>query len=86
MPIELWTDLEFAESVSWLLVCYNPREPDVCSDVGYTDAEGSWLVADRPDDQAEAPCSVDEEISDPGDGSPTDEQVLATRVARPSKS
>ena len=70
----------------WLLVYYNPREPDVCSDVGHTDAEGSWLVTDRPDDQAKASCSMDEEVLEAGEGSPTHEQALATGVARPSKS
>jgi len=86
LSIELWTDLEFAEPVPWLLVCYSPREPDVCSDVGHTDAEGSWLVTDRPDDQAEVPRPVDEEVLEAGDGELTNEQALATGVARPSKS
>jgi len=45
LSIESWTDLEFAEPVPWLLVCHSPREPDVHSDEGYTDARGlGWLL------------------------------------------
>ena len=76
--------MEFADPVPWLLVCYSPREPDVCSDLGYTEAEGSFT--DRPDEQAEASRLGDEEVLEAGDGSPTNEQALATGVARPSKS
>jgi hypothetical protein len=86
LPIDSWTDLEFAEPVPWLLVCYSPREPDVYSDVGYTDAEGSWLVTDRPSDQTEVSYRVDEEASDSGEELLAAEPVRATGVARPSKS
>ena len=44
------------------------------------------VVTDRPDDQAEVSRTVDEEVPEAGDGSPTNEQALATGVARPSQS
>ena len=43
-------------------------------------------MTDRPDDQAEVPRPLDEEALEAEDGGLTNEQALATGVARPSKS